>query len=87
MAHDLADIRKLLKEHIEGEILLRKTPLSPDEDLFNAGFDSMSLTRVQVFVEEQLGLKIPDQDIVPDELSTLEKWARFVHERLAAAGR
>lgn len=87
MAHDLASIQGKLKDHIEGEILLRKTPLSPDEDLFDAGFDSMSLTRVQVFVEEQFGLHIPDQDIVPDELSTVSKWARFVHERLSAAGK
>ncbi len=56
MAHDLASVSKQLKQHIEDEIILRKEPLSFDEDLFAAGFDSMSLTRVLVFVEERFGL-------------------------------
>ena len=87
MAYDLTTVSKQLKEHIEGEILLRKTPLAPDEDLFAAGFDSMSLSRVLVFVEEQFGLQIPDQDVVLDEVSTIDTMARFVHGRLAAAGK
>jgi D-alanine--poly(phosphoribitol) ligase subunit 2 len=87
MAHDLATVSKHLKEHIEGEILLRKAPLAPDEDLFAAGFDSMSLSRVLVFVEERFGLAIPDQDVVLDEVSTIDTMARFVHGRLAAAGK
>jgi acyl carrier protein len=87
MAHDLASVTRQLKEHIEGEILLRKTPLSPDEDLFAAGFDSMSLSRVLVFVEERFGLAIPDHEVVLDEVSTVTKMACFVHERLTAAGK
>lgn len=83
MAHDLASVSGQLKKHIEDEIILRKEPLSPDEDLFAAGFDSMSLTRVLVFVEERFGLLIPDQDVVLDEVSTIEKMAEFVHGRLA----
>lgn len=87
MAHDLASVEKALKEHIEGEILLRKTPLTRDEDLFVAGFDSMSLSRVLVFVEERFGVTIPDQDVVLDEVSTIDTMARFVHGRVAAAGK
>lgn len=84
MAHDLATVTGALKEHIEGEVLLRKAPLAPDEDLFAAGFDSMSLSRVLVFVEERFGLLIPDQDVVLDEVSTVDKLARFVHDRLGS---
>ena len=87
MATDLATVSKHLKEHIEGEILLRKTPLTLQEDLFDAGFDSMSLSRVLVFVEERFGLAIPDHEVVLDEVSTVDKMARFVHDRLAAAGK
>lgn len=83
MTHDLATVRRALKEHVENEILLLKTPLRDDQDLFAAGFDSMSLSRVLVFVEERFGLLIPDQDVVLDEVSTIEKMAEFVHGRLA----
>lgn len=79
MAHDLSTITKALQEHIQNEVLLRDAPLSTDEDLFAAGFDSMSLTRVMVFIEERFGIQIPDSELVVDELSTVDKIARFVH--------
>jgi acyl carrier protein len=75
---DLVTIQRALAEYIAGEVLLRKTPLAPTEDLFAAGFDSMSLSRVLVFVEERFGVTIPDEDVVLDEVSTLETMARFV---------
>ncbi len=79
---DLETLKKELKAHIEDEILLRKEPLGPDEDLFDAGIDSMSLTRIWVFVDEHFGLDIPEQEVVLDQVATLDKLARFVHERL-----
>ena len=80
-------IQRALHDHIIAEILLRKAPLAPDEDVFEAGFDSMSLTRVLVFVEQRFGVLIPEQDVVIDEVSTLEKMARFVYERVAQVGK
>ena len=79
---DAAAVRKALEEHILGEILLRKEPLGPDEDLFAAGFDSLSLSRLLVFVEEKFGVVIPDEDVIVDEVGTLEKMTRFVMGRL-----
>jgi acyl carrier protein len=78
---DLDEVQRKLIDHIEREILLRRTPLAPDEDLLDAGFDSMSLTRTLVFIEDSLGVRIPDEDVTLEELSTVEKLARFVHER------
>lgn len=75
---DLDRIKKALKGHIESEVLLRAEPLADDEDLFAAGFDSMSLSRVLVFVEQELGFVIPDADVVIDEVSTLDKLSAFV---------
>ncbi|MCC6552416.1 MAG: acyl carrier protein [Polyangiaceae bacterium] len=83
----LHEVRRALHDHIVGEILLRRAPLGPDEDLFEAGFDSMSLARVLVFVERRFGVTIPDEDVVIDEISTLERLSRFVAARVAAARR
>jgi acyl carrier protein len=71
-------IRQALNEHIVSEILLRDEPLAPDEDLFAAGFDSMSLSRVLVFVEERFGVTIPDEQVVVDEIGTLDQLTAFV---------
>ncbi len=64
------------------EILLRDAPLGSDEDLFDAGFDSMSLSRVLVFVEERFGVVIPDGDVVIDEVATLDGLTTFVRRYL-----
>ncbi len=71
-------IHKALHDHIVHEILLRDEPLGPQDDLFDAGFDSMSLSRILVFVEEKFGVTIPDEDVVLDEISTLETMTAFV---------
>jgi acyl carrier protein len=75
---DIDIIRKALHEHILAEILLRTEPLAPDEDLFDAGFDSMSLSRILVFVEERFGVVIPDEDVVVDDMATLESMSQLV---------
>ncbi|WP_437677486.1 acyl carrier protein [Sorangium sp. So ce131] len=84
---DLETVRRALHDHIVTEILLRKAPLALDEDLLagGSGFDSMSLTRVLVFVEERFGVKIPDEEVDLDEVSTVDRMARFVAGRIAAA--
>jgi acyl carrier protein len=83
---DIETIQQALSDNITNEILLRKTPLGIDEDLFAAGFDSMSLSRVLVFVEERFGVTIPDQDVVLDEVSTVRTMAAFVKKYVDRAG-
>jgi acyl carrier protein len=87
MTIPIETVEQALGAHIHEEILLRNTPLARDADLFDAGFDSLSLSRVLVFIEARFGIMIPDEEVVLDEVSTLEKMARFVHDRLERAGR
>lgn len=75
---DRSTVLSALHDHIVEEILLRDEPLGPGDDLFDAGFDSMSLARVLVFVEERFGVTIPDEAVVVDEVSTLESMTSFV---------
>ena len=78
---DRADVQKALHDHIVQEILLRDEPLASGED----GFDSMSLARLLVFVEERFGATIPDEAVVVDEVSTLETMTTFVMSYLDGA--
>lgn len=75
---DIESIRQTLHDHIVGELLLRDAPLGFDDDIFDAGFDSMSLSRLLVFIEEHFGAVIPDEDVVIDDIATLNSMARFV---------
>ena len=76
-------LRRALHDHIVSDILIRDTPLDPSADLFDAGFDSMSLARILVFVERRYGVVIPDEDVVIDEVSTLDAMTKFVASYLS----
>ena len=82
---DIEELRRALHDHIVEQILLRDEPLGPDEDLFDAGFDSMSLSRILVFVEERFGVTIPDEDVVIDDIATLTTMTAFVASYLDSA--
>jgi acyl carrier protein len=75
---NIESIRQALHDHVVGELLLRDEPLGFDDDIFDAGFDSMSLSRLLVFIEERFGAVIPDEDVVIDDIATLNSLARFV---------
>ena len=75
---DNQTLQTKLHDHLVNEILLRDEPLQPDDDLFDAGFDSMSLTRMLVFIEESFGVLIPDEEVALDETSTLKTMTEFV---------
>jgi acyl carrier protein len=79
---DIAALQQTLHDHVAYDILLRKEPLPPDQDVFDVGFDSMSLSRLLVFIEDKFGLRIPDEDVVVDEISTLDKMTQFVATRM-----
>ena len=44
--------------------------------------DSMSLVRLIGFVEEEYGIRVQDEDIVPEHFSSLSKIATFIAQRL-----
>ena len=46
----------------------------------------MSLSRLLVFVEDRFGVRIPDEEVVVDEIATLGKMTRFVADRIAKKG-
>lgn len=83
MSISVEAVEAALLDFVTKDILLRKEPIGKDVDLFDAGFDSLSLSRVLVFVEQRFGASVPDQDIAIDEMSTVASMARFFHEYIA----
>lgn len=77
------ELAAAIREHIQKKILFRPEPLGDDEDLFDLGFDSMSITRLLVFVEERCGLQISEKDYAVDDLATVNAAVDLVH-RVAA---
>ncbi|MBL4759747.1 MAG: acyl carrier protein [Mariprofundaceae bacterium] len=42
-----------------------------NDDLLKAGLDSMGIMRLVLFIEEELGVSLPDEEIEPDNIQTL----------------
>lgn len=53
------------------------TKFTDDDDLLEAGLDSMGIMRLIMFIEEQFGVTLPDTEIDPDNVKSfnaLEQW-------------
>ena len=68
-----------LKKFIFSELIYHDDPASfGDEDnLLDAGLDSMGIMRLIMFAEKEFGVTLPDTEIEPDNvksLNALEQW-------------
>jgi len=63
-----------LKGFIFQELIHVEDPAAfgEQDDLLEAGLDSMGIMRLMLFIEEELGVSLPDEEIEPDNLQTLE---------------
>ena len=53
--------------------------LGPDDSLLTRGLlDSMSILKTVTFCEEQFGIAIPDEDVLPDHFESVRAIARLV---------
>lgn len=85
-ATDFASLETTLREYLErladsrGKSLLN---LGRNEQLVDRGiFDSMSLLDFVVFIEKLFGIKIPGEDVHPENFGSLEAIMRYLQERL-----
>ncbi|MCK5728138.1 MAG: acyl carrier protein [Methylococcales bacterium] len=68
-----------LREFIFEELIFVADPqtFGNDEDLLEAGLDSMGIMRLIMFIEDQFKVTLPDTEIDPDNVKTfnrLEAW-------------
>ena len=58
--------------------------LETSQSLLESGVvDSTGVMELVLFVEETFGVKVDDNDLVPENLDTIESIARFVKSKLA----
>jgi len=79
------EIETELLAFLQREVFAPEVVVAPETDLIAAGFDSMSLVRVLLFVELTYGLWIPEREINGNTLRNLRALAamvsRLLHER------
>jgi len=74
------NVKKKLRTYICEEILKNKDyPLKDDEALISGGLvDSFSLVYLAVFVEEEMGVQIPDTDLAIGTMDTINAMTKRI---------
>ena len=72
-------MKKKLRAFIFEELIFVVEPeqFSDDDDLLEAGLDSMGIMRLIMFIEDSYGVTLPDIEIEPDNVQSfnaLEQW-------------
>lgn len=78
MSHPM---KEQLKAFIFSELIYHDDPASfgDDDNLLDAGLDSMGIMRLIMFAEKAFGVTLPDTEIEPDNvqsLNALEYWIK-----------
>jgi acyl carrier protein len=60
--------------------------LPPDESLLKQGIvDSTGMMQIIAFIEQELGVPVADHEMIPENLESVSKIARFVESKLQIA--
>ncbi len=84
------DIRKEIRTFISDNFLIGKNPaaLVDTGSLLELGIiDSTGVLELVGFLEEKFGMTVADEDLVPNNLDSVDNLVRFVESRLPGAER
>ena len=79
------DIEDVLLEHLRENYLPQGTELrlDPKVDLFDTGIlDSAAVLSVIFFIETEFSLTIPDEDLLPENIRSVNAATRYITKRL-----
>jgi acyl carrier protein len=69
-----------LKQFIFEEVLHsdNDASFSHDDDLLEAGLESMGIMRLVLFIEQEFSVTLPDEEIEPDNVRTINRIAEWI---------
>ncbi len=88
MAMNRETIEQELKGFLEENFILDggADQLGNDESLTQAGvLDSMGVLELIMFIEERFGVKVPDEDTLPENLDSVNRIVGYVERRMGEA--
>lgn len=74
------DRKTALMDFIKNEVMRNKNAkLSEDEDLLSAGIlDSLAILQLVAYIEDQFGIKIPDEDVVFENFQSINSLSAYL---------
>lgn len=82
----MTELERDVRGFISDNFILDGDDLAGDASLTQQGvLDSMGVLELIMFVEERFGVKIPDEDTLPENLDSVDRIVRYVQGRLDRA--
>ncbi len=80
------DPKTVLTDYIQRELLHgRVADLKEDQDLLSAGIiDSLGILQLVAFMEKQLGIQVPDEDVIFENFQSIRTMAEYVMQHQQA---
>ena len=76
----LESVERVLLSETAGDF--GRDSLAPDEDLLAQGLiDSLGIIKLTAALEKEFGIKVADEDVVPENFQSLASIARFVEKK------
>ncbi len=81
------DVDSELKDYLmQLAVDAERESIEPDDDLIGQGvIDSVGLIKLVEYVERQFGIKLDDEEIVPENFQSLRCLSRFVRRKKGEA--
>ena len=73
-----------IRELIDGQLIEFSPGFGNEDDLFEAGLDSMAIMQLLLLIEESFGVEIPMGEVTRDNFHSTTAIARLVTEKQAA---
>ena len=76
------DTRDILLDYIRTEILKgRNNSITADDNLLDSGMlDSLGILQLVAFIDDRLGIQIPDEDVVYENFYSVNALAAYLEQ-------
>jgi acyl carrier protein len=82
------ELERRIRTYVTTELLYDRDAgaLGDDDSLLGPGLlDSVAILRLVSWLEEEFGVSIPDEDVVPDQIESVSRLAALVRRRQGAS--
>ena len=81
------NVEQSVRDFLKNDLGKAESDVGRDESLLESGIiDSMGVLQLVAFLESTYGIKVEDDDLMPENFHTITSISAYVERRLAAAG-
>ena len=77
-AIDPDEVAVRLTTFVNTTIMARGRPIQPDDPFETVGVDSMGLLKILVFIEDEFGIWVPDEDLLEANVASARALAAYL---------